>query len=156
MTDHTHTFPTSVRLLEVGTLAVIVELHDPANGLLIADEVVTPQPNKRQARVKSARAHGSYGIGVRLREDGTLVVPITIEGATWGQQQARQKALYDELDALDVFYVETTLSGVTTRWYSDAPVDILPEPIDATARMHNELAYELRFLVQPNPTVTIV
>ena len=152
---HTHSFPTSVRLLEYGTLTVVAELHDPVNGVLVGAEIEPPQPNKRQARIKSARSGGSYGVGSRLPDDGTIVVPITIEGASWAEQQSRQKALYDALDGLDRFYVEVVLSGVTTRWFSDAPVDVFPDPIDAAARMNNELGYELRFLVQPNPSVTI-
>ena len=63
--------------------------------------------------------------------------------------------MYAAIDSADEFYVETVLSGVTTRWFCDAPVDVIPEPIDAAARMQSSLEYELRFLVQPNPTVTI-
>jgi hypothetical protein len=152
---HSHDFPTSISLLEFGTLAVLVELHDPTNGVLIGTAVTRPRPNQRQARIKSARAHGSYGVGVRLDDDGTLIVPITIAGDTWAQQQTRQGAVYEALRSADRFYVEEVLSGVTTRWYCDAPVDIFPDPIDAPARINNELGYELHFLVQPNPSVTI-
>lgn len=151
---HSHDFPTSLRLLAVGTLAVILELHDPTNGVLIGDEVTRPQPNQRQARIRSARAHGSYPIGARLDEDGTYVAPITISGSTWAQQQARQKSVYEALRSADVFYLEEVLSGVTTRWYCDAPVDIFADPITGAARVANQLDYELHFLVQPNPTVT--
>jgi hypothetical protein len=152
---HGHEFPTSVRLLEVGTLDVVVEFHDPDNGVLIGDEIVLPAPNRRQARLKSARAHGSFGVGARLFDDGILVVPITIQGATWAQVQTRYVALYEALISADEFFVEVTLSGATTRWYCDAPVDVFPAPINAAARVINGLDYELRFTVQPRPTVTI-
>jgi hypothetical protein len=152
---HSHDFPTALRVLEYGTLDVLVELHDPDNGVLIGESVTHPRPNQRQARVKGARAHGSYGVGARLDDDGTLIVPITIEGATWAQQQTRQGVVYEALRSADRFYVEEVLSGVTTRWYCDAPVDIFPEPVRADSRIRNELGYELHFLVQPNPAVTI-
>lgn len=152
---HSHDFPTSVRLLEAGTLAVLADLHDAAGGILIGAEITRPLPNKLQGRIKGARAGGSYRVGARRSDDGTYVLPITISGSTWAEQQTRERALYEALDALDVFYVEEVLSGVTYRWWSDAPVDVFPDPITAAARINNELDYELRFLVQPNPTVTI-
>lgn len=152
---HTHDFPTSVRLLEFGTLAILADLHDPTNGVLIGAAISRPAPNLLQSRIKGARAGGSYRVGAKRPDDGVLIVPITIKGATWPEQQTREVALYTALEALDVFYLEQVLSGVTTRWYSDAPVDVLPDSIDADARRNNELDYELRFLVQPHPTVTI-
>lgn len=152
---HTHEFATSVRLLAIGTLAEIVELHDPDNGVLIGDEIVPPAPNRRQRRLKWARTHGSFPIGTPLFDDGTLIVPISVQGTTWAQQQTRYAAVYEALTSADEFYVETVLSGVTTRYYCDAPVDVFPSPITGPARVLRELDYELRFLVQPRPVVVI-
>jgi hypothetical protein len=152
---HVCDFPTDVRLLEVGTLSVLLDLHDPDNGFDITDEIVQPDPNQRQARLKSARAHGSYGVGARLDDDGLLVIRVGVFGSTWGQCTTRVLAMLEGLRAADRFYVETALSGVTTRYFCDAPVDVNPEPIEIVDRAANMQRYELRFTVQPRPTVTI-
>lgn len=152
---HVCEFPTDVRLRELGTLVEVFDLHDPDNGYDILDEIVLPAPNQRQSRLTSARAHGSYGTGARLNDDGLLVISVGVFGSSWGQCTTRVLAMIDALRSLDRFYVETELSGVITRWYSDAPVDVNPEPVDIFARANNMQRYELRFLVQPNPTVTI-
>lgn len=153
--SHTCDFPTDVRLLEVGTLDVLVDLHDPDNGFDITDEIVLPNPNQRQGRLKSARAHGSYGVGARLDDDGLLVIRVGVFGSSWGQCTTRVLAMVAGLRSADRFYVETELDGVTTRWFCDAPVDVNPEPIEIVDRAANMQRYELRFLVQPNPTVVI-
>jgi hypothetical protein len=152
---HVCEWPTAVRLLNVDTEAELYDFHDPDNGVDVAGEIILPPPNKRQRRRKYARVGGSFGIGARLPDDGTLIVPIVISGATWGQKETRYLAMYAAIDSLDELYVETELSGVKTRWYTDAPVDVLPAPVTPTARARNRLEYELRFLVQPDPDITI-
>ena len=152
---HVCQFPTDVRIREVGSLDEVFDLHDPDNGYDILDEIAMPAPNMRQARLKSARANGSYGVGARLADDGSLIIQVGIFGSSWGQCTTRAIALIDALRSVDTYYVETELSGVITRWFSDAPADVNPEPITITDRAANMQRYELRFLVQPNPTVTI-
>ena len=152
---HAHEFPTSVRLLDIDGTTELIDLHDPDAGYLIGDEIVLPPPNKRRGRIKSARSGGSYRSGARVPDDGTLIVPISVTGATWPAKETHYQALYAVLDALDEFFVEVVLSGVTTRWYSDDAVDVFPSPITGESRVLNSQDYELRFLVQPSPTVTI-
>jgi hypothetical protein len=149
---HVHDLPTEVRLLEVGTLAVIVDFHDPENGVDVGGKLRKPVLNQRQARIKSARAHGSYGIGARLDDDGEFVIPVLVFGSSWGQTEQRFLDLIDAVRSADRFYIETVLSGVTTRWYCDAPVDF--EEV-VTDRKNNRQRYDLVFLVQPNPSVSI-
>jgi hypothetical protein len=155
MTTHSHAFATSVRLLDIDGTTELIDFHDPDAGYLIGDEIVLPAPNKRRGRIKSSRTGGSYRVGPRVPDDGVLIVPISVLGATWPAKETAYQALYDVLDALDEFYVEVILSGVTTRWYSDDAVDVFPEPITGGSRVINSQDYELRFLVQPSPVVTI-
>lgn len=150
--SHVHELPTSVRLLEVGTLAEILDFHDPDNGVDVGGKLRKPVGNQRQARLKSARAHGSYPTGVRLFDDLEFVVPVLVFGSSWAVTEQRFLDLIDAVRTHDAFYIETVLSGVTTRWYCDAPVDF-DEVV--TDRKNNRQLYELTFLVQPNPTVTI-
>ena len=155
MSDHVCDFPTQIRLAQVGSLTTILDLHDPESGLDIAAEVVEPNPTVRQGRLKVARAIGSFPVGARLPDDGTLIVLVNVFGATYAAQATNYQAMFAALTANDEFIVETVLSGVTTRWFCDAPVDILGQPITSETRVLNSREYELRFLVQPNPTVTI-
>lgn len=155
MTTHTHVFPTSVRLIDIDGTTELIDFHDEAAGLLIGDEIVLPPPNKRRGRLKSARASGSYRVGPRVPDDGVLIVPVSVFGATWAAYETNYEAMFAVLDALDEFYVEVVLSGVTRRWYSDDAVDVYPSPVNGDARILNSLDYELRFLVQPSPAVTI-
>ena len=73
-------FPTSIRILDVDSLATVFDFHDPDDGYEIGAEVTLPLPNKRQGRLKVARAIGSFPVGARLPDDGTLVVPVVISG----------------------------------------------------------------------------
>lgn len=150
--SHVHDLPTSVRLLQVGSLTEIVDFHDPDNGVDVGGKLRKPVGNQRQARLKSARAHGSYGVGARLNDDLSFTVPVLIFGASWGETEQRFLDLIDAVRSFDRFYIETVLSGVTTRWFCDAPVDF--EEV-VTDRKNNRQRYDLTFLVQPNPTVTI-
>ena len=150
--SHVHDLPTEVRLRAIGTLASIVEFHDPDNGVDVGGKLRKPVGNQRQARLKSARAHGSYGVGARLNDDLTLTVPVLIFGSSWAVTEQRFLDLIDAVRSADRFYVETVLSGVTTRWYCDAPVDF--DEVE-TDRKNRRQRYDLTFLVQPNPTVTI-
>lgn len=151
--SHVHDLPTEVRLRAVGTLASIVEFHDPDNGVDVAGKLRKPVGNQRQARIKSARAHGSYGIGARLDDDLTFTIPVLVFGSSWGQTEQRFLDLIDAVRSADKFYVETVLSGVTTRYYCDAPVDFAEVETD---RKNNRQRYDLTFLVQPSPYVSIV
>lgn len=150
---HVHDLPTSVRLLAVGTLAEIVDFHDPDNGIDIGGKLLPPVGrNQRQSRLKSARAHGSFSTGARLFDDAEFVLPLLVFGSTWGQCSQRFLDLIDAVQSVEAFYLETVLSGVTTRWYCDAPVSF----DEVTSyRKNNRQRYDLTFLVQPNPTVTI-
>ena len=151
---HVHDLPTEVRLRAVGTLASIVEFHNPDNGVDIGGKLLPPTGrNQRQSRLKSARAHGSYKTGARLFDDAEFVLPLLVFGSSWAQCTTRFLALIDAVQSVDAFYLETVLSGVTTRWYCDAPVDFDEVVSD---RKNNRQRYDLTFLVQPNPTVTIV
>lgn len=149
---HVCDFPTEVRLLEVGTLAVIVDFHDPDNGVDVGGKLGKPVLGQRQARLKSARASGSYPVGARLDDDGQFVIPVLVFGDSWAQSEARFVALHDAVRSHSRFYIETVLSGVTTRWYCDAPVDF--DEVVADRKNHRQ-RYDLVFLVQPNPTVSI-
>lgn len=155
MSSHACDFPTEIRLAQVGSLTTIIDLHDPEAGLDIAAEVVEPLPTVRQGRLKVARARGSFPVGARLPDDGTLVVPVNVFGATYAAQATAYQTMYAALMAHDAFIIETALSGVVTRWFCDAPVDIVSQPITSETRVLNSREYELRFLVQPNPAVTI-
>ena len=78
-------FPTSHPhpLAHVDSLATMFDFHDPDVGYEIGAEVIVPQPNKRQGRLKVARAIGSFPVGARLPDDGTLLCPWYL-GATCG------------------------------------------------------------------------
>ena len=150
---HTHDLPTAVRLRAVGTLAEIVSFHDPDNGVDIGGKLLPPMSrNQRQARLKSARAHGSYATGARLFDDAEFVVPLLVFGSSWGQCTQRFLDVVTAVQSAERFYVETVMSGVTTRWYCDAPVDFDEVASD---RKNNRQRYDLTFTVQPRPTVTI-
>jgi len=150
--SHTHDLPTAVRLRAVGTLAEIVSFHDPDNGVDIGGKLLPPVGNQRQGRLKSARVHGSFAVGARLGDDAEFTVPLLVFGASWGQCSQRFLDVLDAIRSVDEFYLETVLSGVTTRWFCDAPVDFDEVVSD---RKNNRQRYDLTFLVQPNPTVTI-
>lgn len=151
--SHVCDYPTAVKLRQVNTLNLIVDLHDPDNGFDIGGKLQPPVTNQRQGRRKSARVRGSYAVGPRIDDDATYVVPVLLLGDSWPEVEQRFIDLYDALRANDIFYLETELSGVRKRWLSDAPVDIEPVAMD---RKNNRQRYDLVFLVQPNPTVTIV
>lgn len=151
--SHVCEYPTAVRLLEVGTLTQIVDFHDPDNGVDVAGKIGRPLPNQRQGRLKSARVHGSFPVGARLDDDGVLSLPVLVFGSSWPETEQRFVDLLDSIHAHDEFYIETELSGVTTRWLCDAPVDFDDIVHD---RKNNRQTYRLTFLVQPNPTVVIV
>jgi hypothetical protein len=146
---------TAVRILDIDDPeTVIASLHDPDQGSRVRDEIIVPTRTKRQRRRKYARVGGSFGVGATVPDDGTVIVPMRFFGPEWTDANTAA-AILDDIVDLDEFYLEVELSGVTTRWYCDAPVDILPEPIGKTSRVMRWLDQDLRFLVQPNPTVTI-
>jgi hypothetical protein len=119
----------------------------------VARGIQAPAPaRKRQNRRKYARVGGSFPSGARLPDDGVLTVPVLILGDSWPQVTTRLLDMLEAID-LDEFYIETELSGVRTRWYCDAPVEFDEVTSD---RKNNRQTYELRFLVQPNPSVTLV
>lgn len=150
--SHECMFPTDVRLLEVDSLDVLVDFHDPDNGVDVAGKLLPPVTNQRQARLKSARVHGSYPVGPRLNDDAEFVVPVLVMGDSWGECSQRFLDLITAIRAADEFVLETALSGVTTRWFCDAPVEFEEVVHD---RGNNRQRYDLVFTVQPSPTVVI-
>lgn len=150
--SHECEFPTEVRLIEVGSLDPIVDFHDPDNGVDVAGKLLPPVTNQRQGRLKVARVRGSFPVGPRVEDDGSFVIPVLVFGSSWPVTEQRFLDLYDAIRSADEFYIETVLSGVTRRWFCDAPVDI--EPVESD-RGNNRQRYDLVFLVQPNPTVVI-
>jgi hypothetical protein len=148
--------PTSLSLLAPDTLAAYVELQDDVNGLSLVDALDIPNEEPRQGRRKSSRVRGSYSLGPAIDDDGSYVARLVVEGGSWSECKSRFVSVRTSLRSRSEFYLQEELDGVRTRWYSDAPVSILPAPVTTADRMGFRQEYELRFLVQPNPSVTIL
>lgn len=148
-------FDVALRVVAADGVTVRGDLHDDANGLHLMSPVILPQDDARRERYSSPRSHGDFVSGPPLDEPGELVVTVDVSGASWGQVETRWQAVRGWLRAEWDFFVEYEAEGVVTRWRTERPNISVPEhtPGDLKAK---RLTYQLRFVCQPNPTVTIV
>jgi hypothetical protein len=147
-------FDIALRIVAADGSTVRGDLNDQANWLILLSPVIVPQDETRRVRYKSPRSHGDFTSGPPLDEPGELVVTVDVEGSTWAQVETRWDAVRDYLRLEWDFFVEYEAEGVTRRWRTERPNITVPAqtPSDIKAL---RLTYQLRFICQPNPVVTI-
>lgn len=150
--------PTAVRILDVDSPAtLVVALEDPANGLTVLGPMEVPEDGQRQGRRKSSRVRGSYAVGgPAIDDDGELGFTLKVQRETWPLTCQKWIDTRAALRSRSRYLVEVELSGVRTRWLCDAPARFPELPITNSSRVLNRRVFDMRFLVQPNPSVTIL
>ena len=144
-------FDVSARILSSAG-ALRLDLESPSQGLELVT-VQEPEETYREVEATADRVPGSSLIA-SVEDVGTLVVTVRAFGPTWAACAGNWETARAAYKAEAVFFVETGIEGVTKRWEARRPV-VVPAEIgsgDIAARWQT---YQLRFRVQPNPTVSI-
>lgn len=128
------------------------ELRNPAGGLFV-ESLTLPEEATREVRITAPRVDGSFLIAT-ADEDGFVGVGMRVEGSSWAQCTSRWQAVRTAYRADDEFYLETEIEGVTTRYFAERPA-VSPAGLDGSTVATLRQWYQLRFRVQPNPSVTI-
>lgn len=143
------------RIIASNGTTVVRDFHDHAGGVDVLSPITYPRFDPRRARTEWMHAEGDVAYGVVTRGTGVLVLNILVEAETWAGVETTWEAIEADLFAEPDYFVEVELEGVTRRYRTDIPsfgeaTDVTPQDVKGTA-----LAYQLRFIVQPNPTTTI-
>lgn len=146
------TTPTAVSLVTLAE-ATIIDLVK-ADGY-VPEEFLEPVEDVRQDRLKWARSHGGFGVGVKLDDEGIGTLTLRIEGSTWTQITTRWLAVRTALRSEDVFYLDVTVDGVVTRWQAERGSVKPVTTLNGIAIESLHRVYEIQFTCQPNPTVTV-
>ena len=145
-------FDVAVRIIAANGSTVRTDLNNPPNGLSVLS-VQEPEDAVRSIRMTSPRVDGSFRVA-EADGDGFLVVVLDVDGSTWGQVETRWQSVRAAYRAESDFYIETEIEGVTKRWRTERP-DVTPAGTESASLVMKRQTYTLRFLVQPNPAVTI-
>lgn len=148
-------FDVHVRILSSDGATVRVDLDDHANGLSVQSGVSLPEMQERQGRATSPYAHGSAPTSLPVDDDGILRVVVRVEGASWAQCAQRWAVVRAAWKAEPAFVVETVIEGVVTRWRAER-AGVVPGEVSSSSLITKWQTYALRFLVQPNPTISYV
>ena len=144
-------FAVAVRVLSsAGAERIDFDSDELGLGVVTVQE---PEDNYREVRATADRIPGSSLIA-SVPDDGFLVVMVRVKGATWADCTARWEAARVAYRAEDRFFIETVIEGVTKRWIAERP-SVTPAAIESASLISKRLTYQLRFRVQPNPTVSI-
>lgn len=142
----------SVRVVSKTDDSVTADLGDHDNGLWITSHQ-EPEVTDREDRSTSPRVPGS-SLNSSVEDDGFFLALGFVDGDTWAQCQSRWEALKSGCRAERRFWLELEIEGVTKRWDAERP-EVTPGAVDASAIFNGRQTYQLRFRVQPNPTVSI-
>lgn len=146
-------FDLAVRIIGADGVTILADLNDHDAGLSVMRPFTYPEENLRETRDTAPRVDGSFPQAVAF-DDSFLLVRCRVRGSSWVQVETRWETVRAAYLTDPVFYLETELAGVTRRWRAERP-NVTPEDIDAFALRNLWLTYQLRFRVQPNPTVTV-
>lgn len=147
-------FNLSLRVVAADGTTVRGDLNDQANGLTLMAPLVLPQDEVSRARYRSPRAKGDFTSGPPLDDPSELVATVEVTGATWAQVETRWDTVRGWVKAEWDFFIEYEVEGVTTRWRTERPNIAVAEQTSSDYRSL-ALTYQLRFITQPNPVVTI-
>lgn len=148
MTDE---FNVSARIIGSDGTTVRGDLNDHTLGLDLLWPIGYPQENQRREHAAWARVVGSVPYGPPVDDADELTLTVLVEGASWAEVNSRWATVRGWLRAEWDFSIEVEEEGVTRRWYTERPDITLADSSYALPR----LVYSLRFVVQPNPSVTI-
>lgn len=148
-----------LRIVASDGVTVVGDLNDQANGLSLLWPLGRPNHEPEWDRYGSPRAIGDLTNGAPRPTAGDLVAQVLVEGSTWAETNTRWNAVAAPLYSpspgwLNLewhYFVELEEAGVTTRWRTDVP-SVTPGESDSIA---NFMVHEVRFHVQPNPSVDI-
>ena len=144
-------FDVSVRILSSAGVELI-DLNDRAIGLKV-ESVQELEESYREVRSTAPRVPGS-SLHASVLDDGYLVVFVHVKGTSWAQCTARWEAVRAAYRAEPQFLLETEVEGVTKRWQAERP-NVADAGIDSSRLVVKSQTYQLRFRVQPDPTVSI-
>ena len=154
MISATCQFDTSLRIIAADGTTVRGDLHDHDNGRHLAP-IVMPQGDIEWATYTSPRPHGDFTSGAPTDAPGELIATVTVEAASWPAVEASWEVVRGWVRAEWHFYIEHEVEGVVTRWRTRRPNIGIPSR-SAVDYQNRRLTYQLRFVCQPNPTVTVV
>lgn len=143
----------TVRILDLDD-GLVVTLRDRPNGLIV-ESFEDPSEEDAAPRYKSPRARGGFRQGPSRDDEGEAVVVLRVEGSSWGQVATRWEAVRTAVRLHDDFKLQVEVDGVVTTWHAERRsirrlTPVTGEYIEAAHRV-----FELRFICQPNPTITI-
>lgn len=145
-------FDLAVRVIAADGTTERIDFNDHDAGLAVINHQ-EPEENVRDIRASAARVDGSYRVA-EADDDGFLNLFVRVSGSTWGECTARWETARAAYRAESFYFLEIEEEGVTKRWRTERP-DVVPSGIDSMALANKRQTYQLRFRVQPNPTVSV-
>jgi hypothetical protein len=86
-------------------------------------------------------------------DDATDVTAVVVfEGATWADVEAALESARTAWRAEPTYYLDVVRQGVTRRYRTERPDDVTPDKPDL---LNNRWVHQIRWHVQPNPSVTV-
>jgi hypothetical protein len=144
----------SVHLRIIGSDGATVrgDLNDQAAGLALRRGIQKPGGELLWERYTSPRSVGDFTIGAPRPAADDLIVRCLVWGSSWVEVNTRWQTALGWLEAELHFFVELEEDGVVTRWRTDRP-PVSPVSYD---RLNRQMVHEVRFHVQPNPSIDFV
>lgn len=152
-------FDVHLRIIASDGVTVLGDLNDESVGLSLQRPIGKPEGDVIWDRYTSPRSRGDFTSGAPRPAAGDLVIVAQAKGATWAEVNQRwltvaapaEAATPGWINAESHYFVELEEDGVVTRWHTDRP-PVTPVTYD---RINNRLLHQVRFHVQPNPSVSI-
>jgi hypothetical protein len=144
-------FSVAARIIASDGTTVRGNLNDHTLGLSVRRGIGWPEENQRREHAAWARVVGSVPYGPPVDDADELTLSVLVEGSTWPEVNSRWQTVRGWLRAEWDFSIEIEEEGVAWRWLTERPNVLLT----SSDLKNNRLVYTLRFVVQPNPSVTI-
>lgn len=146
-------FEVSVRIIAADGTTEVFDFNDRVGGFTV-ETVQIPDEESEKTRVTADLVDGEYTVRERDAA-GDLVLLVRVEGSSWAEVTSRWQAARAAYRAEPRFYLEVEIEGVTTLYRTERPDNVQGGSLESVNLVRRRQTYQLRFRVQPNPTVTI-
>lgn len=143
-------FDIGVRIVAADGVTVLFDFNDHTLGMSVVSRQELSD-DVSVTRVEADHVDGDYDVEEHDAA-GDYVALVRVQGDTWPQVTTRWLAARAAYRTTGYYFLEVEVEGVITRFRTRRPDSVQPGEPDLLNRRQT---YQIRWHVQPNPTITI-